>query len=162
VPIPRDDEGEDQGGPARQIAVRRALKELAAVWAKADALMSGMSCPASGECCRLATTGREPFLLPLERLALERALARQGRPMPGKRADGACALLDESGRRCSIYPDRPFGCRTFFCAGRAPRTDDVYALSARLTRASDSIEPQGECLAISMMFGQEMEPARRP
>jgi Fe-S-cluster containining protein len=32
-----------------------------------------------------------------------------------ERADGACPLLRGDGR-CLIYQDRPFGCRTHFCA----------------------------------------------
>lgn len=30
-----------------------------------------------------------------------------------ERADGACALLDPTSRRCSVYADRPTQCRTY-------------------------------------------------
>jgi len=151
----REPEDEPQAAP-RVVQERRALRELLAICRQADALLGAFSCPKSGECCRLAQTRREPFLLPLERLALVQALARQGRPMPLKRPDGACALLDASGLRCSIYPDRPFGCRTFFCArgqGRSVPSAALHALSARLTRASDGLEADGEPTPISRLFG---------
>ena len=135
--------------------LRRALKELGAIYRRADELMAAVSCPRSSRCCRLALTRREPFLLPLERLALATALERRGRAWPSPRSDGACALLDQDGRGCSIYADRPFGCRTFFCElaqGKAPPNQALHALSARMTRASDLIEPAGEPVPITQLF----------
>jgi uncharacterized protein len=136
---------------------RRALRDLVAIWHQADALLGAFFCPKSGECCRFATTRREPYLLPLERLALEKALRRQGRALPKRRPDGACALLDSTGLRCSIYADRPFGCRTFFCAkgsGKPAPNSALHELSAKLTRLSDSIVPEGEPWPISRLFGE--------
>jgi Fe-S-cluster containining protein len=141
----------------RSVVERTCLKALEAVYRQADLLVAGQSCPKSGECCKLATTGREPFLLPLEQLALSRALARGGRQWPEARADGACAFLDETGARCSIYPDRPFGCRTFFCErveGRTPSCAAIHQASARLTAASDQLEPQGVPVQISRLFAK--------
>jgi len=43
------------------------------------------------------------------------ALRATGRTCLPKRADGACPLLNGDGR-CLIYADRPFACRTHFCA----------------------------------------------
>lgn len=150
-----EEEGNEGSHLPRKAAERRALRELEAVFREADRLFAGFACPKSGECCRLAVTRREPYLLPLERLRLDEGLRRQGRAWPAARPDGACAFLDASGLRCSVYPDRPFGCRTFFCergTGRAPATSAVHALSARLTRASDELEPEGEPVAITRLF----------
>ena len=97
-------------------------------------------------------------MLPLEQLRLRSAVEAQGRAWPEARDDGACALLDESGLRCSVYADRPFGCRTFFCSraiGKIASSAALHRLSARLTAASDSLEPEGLTTgpsAISALF----------
>lgn len=151
------DENEPSVEPAR-VRERRALRELDAVYREIERTLQGFGCAASGECCRLAVTRREPYLLPVERLRLTRALERAGLPWPVARADGACALLDESGVRCSVYADRPFGCRTFFCSRRTgPKrepTAALHALSARVTAASDGLEPGGEPVPITRLFRQ--------
>jgi Fe-S-cluster containining protein len=123
---------------------RDALRELDRIYRAADALYARASCPASGDCCQLAVTRREPYLFAIELRRLELALDKAGREMPAPRPDGGCPLLDATGRRCSVYPDRPFGCRTFFCdrgRGPMPKNSDVHALSARLTELADSLEP---------------------
>ncbi|MGC4113419.1 MAG: YkgJ family cysteine cluster protein [Myxococcales bacterium] len=161
------DEEEDllENEPAlpRPVLERRALTGLEAVFREVDALLASTSCAKSGECCRLAVTRREPYLLPVERLRLERALKKQGRAWPAAREDGACALLDETGLRCSVYADRPFGCRTFFCAlltGKQVPSAELHRLSAKLTRASDSLEPEARPIPITALFG--VSPPRRP
>ncbi len=155
----RDEElaGDEEALP-RAVRERRALRELEAVYREVDALLARTGCAKSGECCRLAVTRREPYLLPLERLRLDQALARQGRAWPTAREDGACALLDASGLRCSVYADRPFGCRTFFCGrrtGKQVASAELHRLSARLTRASDSLEPEARPVPIRALFRQQ-------
>lgn len=151
----RLDDGGERALP-RPVLERRALRELQSIYREADALLARTSCPMSSQCCRLATTRREPYLLPVERLRLERGLAAQGRAaMPAAREDGACALLDGTGLRCSVYADRPFGCRTFFCeraTGRSAPTSELHRLSARLTAASDALDPDGKPVAITALF----------
>ena len=66
-------------------------------------------------CCQFQVTGRTPHLTRGEALVAARALRATGRTRLPARADGACPLLDGEGR-CLIYADRPFGCRTHFCA----------------------------------------------
>ncbi len=138
-----DDEEEVQS--ARKVAERRALNELDAVYRKAQALLGGFGCADSAECCRLRDTRREPYLFPVELLRLRGALEKAGRAIPPPRPDGACRLLTEDGRRCTVYLDRPFGCRTFFCGRvtgpRAFPEPELHALTARLTRVSDSLDP---------------------
>jgi uncharacterized protein len=73
------------------------------------------SCPGTAECCQLTTTKRHPHLWPTEWAVLLEFLKKEKREIPPARADGGCAFLDESGKRCTVYEARPFGCRTFFC-----------------------------------------------
>lgn len=108
------------------------LAELAALYREVDALYAGWSCPSTTECCRFGMIGRQPYVTSIELAALQRGLARRGAPLaPKKRAlpitaDGEseriCPMLDRSGL-CTVYADRPFGCRTFYCdrATRGPR-----------------------------------------
>jgi hypothetical protein len=121
-------------------AEERVLRELRAVYRHADAAYAPFSCPASGECCQLTVTKREPWLWLPEWLLLTRS-----RPVPPPRADGACPFLDAAGRRCTAYADRPFGCRTYFCGRmRGPPhqpLEAVVTLSQRIESLSVRLEP---------------------
>ena len=44
------------------------------------------------------------------------ALRATGRTKLPPEVDGACPMLEHHSGRCLIYADRPFGCRTHFCA----------------------------------------------
>lgn len=121
----------------RAAARRDLLNEVRAIYRKADAAWAPWSCPASGDCCQLAVTGREPWLYAGEWEVLREAFGT--RPLPPARADGACPFLDASGRRCGVYAHRPFGCRTYFChrvqgPGREP-AEVADALLRRLDAA---------------------------
>lgn len=106
---------DDDDGPPRAVVRKRVLAETRELLRRASTLFARWSCPASGECCQLRTTQRPPWLWPSEwELLLER-LRRDGRPLPPPREDGGCPFLDDAGARCTVYADRPFGCRTFFC-----------------------------------------------
>ena len=124
---------------------RAVLNEVRAVYRKADAAWAPFSCPASGECCQLQRTGRQPWLYPGEWEVLTETLA--GRPLPPAREDGGCPFLDGSGARCSVYAGRPFGCRTFFCGrvrgpGREP-AEVADALLRRLDAVHQFLEGAG-------------------
>ncbi|MBX5482311.1 MAG: YkgJ family cysteine cluster protein [Myxococcaceae bacterium] len=140
---PDDDERDPKtsGLPPRH-RVRAALAALRALYRKADAAYAPFSCPASGECCQLSVTRREPWLYLPEWLAL---MERTGGTVPPPRADGGCPFLDASGRRCSVYANRPFGCRTFFCARvRGPAREPIEqmaALSRQLRVLAESLAP---------------------
>jgi uncharacterized protein len=107
----------DDDGDAEKPRLPRAegLRRTRAVLQDADRAFSGYSCPASAECCQLAKTQKLPWLWPSEWAVLEARLEKDHRLPVSPRPDGACPLLDESGKRCTVYEDRPFGCRTFFC-----------------------------------------------
>jgi hypothetical protein len=140
------------------------LDETRALLARASAVWSRWSCPASGRCCQLRTTGREPWLWPTEWQVLREALAAEARTLPAAREDGGCAFLDPEGRRCSVYEARPSGCRTFFCGdGRGPalpgqRTHDVLD---QLASVNIGVEPSAQPQAMTTWLALEKKPAHR-
>lgn len=96
----------------------------------ASAIVDGVTCDCSTDCCRFKKTGREPWLTAAEFDVVVAAVKAQGRrlpPPPSERKpdkkgddDGRCAFLGDDDR-CRIYAARPLGCRTFFCdAARHP------------------------------------------
>ncbi len=114
--------------------------ELLALYAEAEALLAGITCDASTDCCRFGVTGREPYPTAIERAELARGMEAAGirlpaRPRRGTRlpliaSERRCPLLDDAGR-CRVYQARPFGCRTFFC-GRARDASGDGAVLPRL------------------------------
>jgi hypothetical protein len=138
---PRNWDDEDEAPTATgAIAEVRALRELLAIYRQADAAYAPFSCPASGECCQLAKTQRQPWLW-----YPEWQLLASRHPLPLRREDGGCPYLDAVGRRCTVYADRPFGCRTFFCEriqgpARQP-VGTVDALLRRLEAVSQRVRP---------------------
>jgi hypothetical protein len=137
-----DGGGWDEGRSQRAHALRAAIRDLRAVYRLADAAYRPYSCPGTAECCQLATTRREPWLWPVEWALL---VETTGGQVPPARADGGCPFLDASGKRCTVYADRPFGCRTYFChrirgPGREP-IEAVAVLSERLQRVAQALDP---------------------
>ena len=137
------------------------LDELAQLYREVDALYAAWSCPGTTECCRFGVTGRQPYVTSIELAAIRRAIARRGAPLAAsKRAlpitedaerERICPMLDRTGR-CSIYADRPLGCRTFYCdratAGpRATRAElqevvrKLQDLAARHALGGDQARP---------------------
>jgi len=125
---------------------QQVLAELSALYAEVDAMYVGWSCPSSSECCRFGITGKQPFVTSIEMTALEGAVARRGGlPSKKKRAlpltdnpekERVCPLLSREGK-CSVYADRPLGCRTFYCnraqRGDGPGRDQLRQIVQRLT-----------------------------
>jgi Fe-S-cluster containining protein len=74
------------------------------------------ACITRTECCHFRLTGRTPYLTKGEALAAAKAWRATGRTRLPSSPAGACPLLDLATGRCRIYKDRPFGCRTHFCA----------------------------------------------
>ncbi len=89
---------------------RQADREVAALAAEAG---EGLTCLGGGNCCRFDLSGHRLYLTVGE-LAL---LAGEPPPWP---ADPAAGCPYQIGGRCTAYPRRPLGCRTFFCRGRRP------------------------------------------
>ena len=92
-----------------------ALEEVRAVYRELENRPVERACLRRTECCQFKLTGRTPQLTRGEAAVAARALRASGRKTLPERDDGACPLLRADGA-CLIYQDRPFGCRTHFCA----------------------------------------------
>jgi len=125
---------------------RQATADLAAFYQRVDRAHEGFSCPQSGDCCQLRTTGREPYLWRIEWLLLSRRIAERGGRLPPAREDGGCRFLDPAGRRCTVYADRPFGCRTFGCERASGMTrglrEEVRHFTRELSGLSEQFDPE--------------------
>jgi len=74
------------------------------------------ACTRLRECCHFKLTGRTPYLTRGEALLAAKSLRATGRTRLPESSDGVCPLLDRPTGNCLIYNERPFGCRTHFCA----------------------------------------------
>jgi Fe-S-cluster containining protein len=74
------------------------------------------NCLRRTECCHFKLTGRTPYLTKGEAIVAAKALRATGRKSLPEPADGSCPMLQQETGNCLIYEDRPFGCRTHFCA----------------------------------------------
>ena len=74
------------------------------------------NCTRLTECCHFKLTGRTPYLTKGEAIVAARALRATGRKSLPETMDGSCPMLQQDTGNCLIYEDRPFGCRTHFCA----------------------------------------------
>jgi Fe-S-cluster containining protein len=133
------------------------LDELRRLYARVDALYADWSCPSSTECCRFGITGRQPYVTSIELSLIRHGLAGRGGPLaPRRRAlpitrdaetERVCPLLDRSGA-CSVYAERPLGCRTFYCGkaqrGLGPEREDLRELVRELQDLAARHELGGE------------------
>lgn len=94
---------------------REALEEVRAVYRELENRPVERACTRLTECCHFKLTGRTPQLTRGEALLAARAVRAAGRKVLPEQPSGACPLLKDNGA-CMIYQDRPFGCRTHFCA----------------------------------------------
>ncbi len=93
-----------------------ALGEVRAIYRELERRPIERNCEMRAECCQFRITGKTPRLTRGEALLAARAFRATGRKSLPSPADGSCPLLDARTLRCLIYEDRPFGCRTHFCA----------------------------------------------
>jgi Fe-S-cluster containining protein len=102
-------------------------------------------CELRTQCCHFKLTGKTPYLTRGEALLAARALKATGRKTLPSRTDGACPLLDPQTSRCLIYEDRPFGCRTHFCAaaGGPYGRREVIDLIRRLEEIDEDLGGDG-------------------
>ena len=98
-----------------ETARREALDEIRAVYRELEARPVDRDCRRLTECCAFRVTGRTPQLTRGEAIVAAKAVLASGRKALPERADGSCPMLRDDGK-CLIYHDRPFGCRTHFCA----------------------------------------------
>ncbi len=113
-----------------------AIAEVRAVYAELAKRPLARSCQALTECCQFHLTGLTPHLTKGEALVAAKGVRAAGRKALPESDDGACPLLKRATGRCLIYADRPFGCRTHFCAAaggpypRPPVLDLIRRLEA--------------------------------
>jgi uncharacterized protein len=86
------------------------------VYADLSARPVERNCVRLKECCHFKLTGRTPYLTEGEAIVAAKALRATGRKQLPASPNGMCPLLDQPTGNCLIYQDRPFGCRTHFCA----------------------------------------------
>jgi Fe-S-cluster containining protein len=96
--------------------LRSILHEIHAVYAELARRPALRNCTARTECCQFHLTGLTPQLTKGEALVAAKGFRATGRKQLPEPADGACPLLKRDTGKCMIYADRPFGCRTHFCA----------------------------------------------
>lgn len=143
---------------------KHALAETRQILAEASRAFSPWSCPSTAECCQLGKTGRPPWLWPTEWTLLLERLKRDLRPLPAVRADGGCPFLDPAGLRCTVYEDRPFGCRTFFChrvkGPSAQPTFETNDLLHQLEGANLEWQEDAEPRPLPQWHAAALDPAR--
>jgi Fe-S-cluster containining protein len=98
-----------------RILRREALEEVRAIYRELAGRPIERACERRTECCHFKLTGRTPQLTRGEALLAAQAVRASGRKRMPESPGGACPLLRKDGS-CLIYQDRPFGCRTHFCA----------------------------------------------
>ena len=102
-------------------------------------------CRARTECCQFQLTGLTPHLTKGEALLAAKAYRATGRRDFPETDDGVCPLLKRATGRCLIYADRPFGCRTHFCAaaGGPYARKEVLDLIRRLETVDVQLQGDG-------------------
>jgi len=113
---------------------RQAMEEVKAIYAELARRPVERACTALAECCQFRRTGLTPYLTRGEALVAARGVRAAGKKAIAERADGACPMLHPVSGKCTIYADRPFGCRTHFCeaAGGPYARGEVVDLIRRL------------------------------
>lgn len=93
-----------------------AVAEVRAIYSELATRPVDRHCTRRTECCQFKLTGRTPYLTKGEAALAARAWRAAGRKSLPNDSDGGCPLLDRALGNCVIYADRPFACRTHFCA----------------------------------------------
>ena len=110
------------------------LEEVHGIYAELATRRFDRQCLRRTDCCQFKLTGLIPYLTKGEALLAARAWRATGRKKLPQSIDGACPMLESHAGGCLIYADRPFGCRTHFCAaaGGPLARRDVLDLIRRL------------------------------
>jgi len=135
----------DMRSPGERTSPSAALAEVRAVYRDLAARPIERNCELRTQCCHFKLTGKTPYLTRGEALLAAHALKATGRKKLPARDDGACPLLDPQTSRCLIYEDRPFGCRTHFCAaaGGPYARREVIDLIRRLEQIDEQLGGDG-------------------
>ena len=100
----------------REETITRLLAQVRQVYAELARRPVERRCLRRTECCHFKVTGLTPYLTRGEALLAARAWRATGRRQLPNESNGACPILEEGTGKCLIYADRPFACRTHFCA----------------------------------------------
>lgn len=92
------------------------VAQVREIYAELSARPIERNCVRLQECCHFKLTGRTPYLTRGEAIVAAKAYRASGRKELPPSSDGVCPMLDRRTGNCVIYRDRPFGCRTHFCA----------------------------------------------
>jgi Fe-S-cluster containining protein len=122
-----------------------ALKEVRDVYTDLAERPIVRNCTRRTECCHFKLTGRTPYLTKGEALLAAKALRATGRKSLPESSSGACPMLQAGTGNCLIYDNRPFGCRTHFCAaaGGPYARRDVLDLIRRLEQVDVQLNGTG-------------------
>jgi uncharacterized protein len=96
-------------------SAKNVIARVRAIYDKVDARPVTRACERRTICCQFQLSGRTPYLTQGEALLAVTAWKATGRRMPSE-LGGRCPFLSDPDNKCLIYKDRPFGCRTHFCA----------------------------------------------
>ena len=126
---------------------KRALVEVRKIYVDLAQRPIERNCVRQTECCHFKLTGRAPYLTKGEAIVAARTLRATGRKSLPENADGSCPMLQQETGNCLIYEDRPFGCRTHFCAaaGGPIARRDVRDLIRRLEDVDLALNGNGPC-----------------
>ena len=129
----------------RREELQQAIAEVRAVYADLANRPVARNCLARTECCQFQLTGLTPQLTKGEALVAAKGFRATGRKEIPESADGACPLLQRATGKCMIYADRPFGCRTHFCAaaGGPYSRKEVLDLIRRLEAVDQKLGGDG-------------------
>ncbi len=122
-----------------------AMAEVRAVYEELAQRPVERACTRLTECCQFKLNGLTPYLTKGEALVAAKGVRAAGRKELPTRTDGACPLLSPRTGKCMIYADRPFGCRTHFCAaaGGPYARGEVVDLIRRLEKVDADLGGDG-------------------
>ena len=125
--------------------IQTAIAEVRQVYADLTQRPIERNCTRRTECCHFKLTGRTPYLTKGEAVVAARAFRATGRKSLPENPDGTCPMLQPGTGNCLIYDDRPFGCRTHFCAaaGGPMARRDVIDLIRRLEKIDTDLGGDG-------------------
>lgn len=135
----------NQTRSSRQQPLLEAAGKVREIYADLAARPLDRACTRLTECCQFRLTGLTPYLTKGEALVAARAWRATGRKSLPESSDGACSLLDRATGRCLVYADRPFACRTHFCAaaGGPMARREVLDLIRRLETVDAQLGGEG-------------------
>jgi Fe-S-cluster containining protein len=125
--------------------IQAALAEVRQVYVDLARRPIERNCTRQTKCCHFKLTGRTPYLTKGEAVVAARAFRATGRKSLPQNLDGACPMLRSASGNCLIYNDRPFGCRTHFCAaaGGSVARREVLDLIRRLENIDSELDGTG-------------------